>query len=57
MMQDERWMVKYNEVKGFIERNKRNSLKFEGSERGIRIWIKHQRKLLNASSLKEDKVE
>lgn len=50
-------MMKWQTAMAFIETNKRNPLKFEGSERGIRNWIKHQRKLLNAGSLKEDRVE
>lgn len=34
MMQDEKWMVRYNEVIGFIETNKRNPSKHDEEERG-----------------------
>lgn len=36
MTQDERWLTKYNEVKNFIETNKRNPFKFMPEERGLR---------------------
>ena len=33
MTQDEHWMAKYNEVKEFIEANKRNPSKHDDTER------------------------
>ena len=57
MTQDERWMAKWNIAKGFIETNRRNPSKFDGAEREIRNWIKHNRKLYTAGLLKEDRVE
>ena len=42
MTQDERWLAKYNEVKAFIETNKRNSSKYDATERGLYCnWIRH----------------
>ena len=55
--QDERWLSKYNEVKAFIETNKRNPSKFIPEERGLRNWIRHQQKLVNKGELKEERVE
>ena len=47
MTQDEKWLLKYNEVVAFIENNKRNpSLN----------WIKHNKKLYAAGELKLDRV-
>ena len=51
MTQDERWLAKYNEVKAFIESNKRNPSKYVDSERGLRNWVKQQKKLMNAGAL------
>lgn len=57
MTQDERWLIKYNEVKDFIETNKRNPSKFIPEERGLRNWVRHQQKLVNKDELKQERVE
>lgn len=58
MTQDERWLVKYNEVKTFIETNHRNPSKHDPEERGQYLnWIKHNRKLFASEDLKEERVE
>ena len=58
MTQDERWLAKYNEVKTFIEANKRNPSKHNPEERfKYYNWLKHNKKLLNAGELKEGRVE
>ncbi len=58
MTQDERWLAKYNEVKTFIEINHRNPSKYDAEERGKYCnWIRHNRKLLKAGGMKEDRVE
>lgn len=58
MTQDERWLAKYDEVKGFIEKNHRNPSKHYDEERGKYLnWLKHNKKLLNAGELKEERVE
>ena len=58
MTQDERWLAKFNEVKRFIETNKRNPSKHNPEERGQYLnWIKHNRKLFATGSLKVDRAE
>lgn len=57
MTQDERWLAKYNEVKNFIETNKRNPSKFRPEERGPRNWVRHQQKLVNKEELKPERAE
>lgn len=58
MTQDERWVVKYNEVIKFIDSNKRNPSKHDDEERGKYLnWLKHNKKLFAAGFLKEDRVE
>lgn len=58
MMQDEKWIVRYNEVIAFIETNKRNPSKHDEEERGeYYTWLKHNRKQLNAGILKSERVE
>lgn len=57
MNQDEAWLKKYNEVILFIETNKRNPSKHDPEERGLYLnWIKHNRKMLKAGEMKEDRV-
>lgn len=58
MTQDEKWILKYNEVKAFIETNHRNPSKHDPEERfKYYNWLKHNRQLLNAGSLKTERVE
>lgn len=57
MTQDERWNIRYQEVKTFIETNKRNPSKYEPEERNMYNYVKHTRKQLNAGSLKPERVE
>lgn len=58
MTQDEKWMVKYQEVIGFIETNQRNPSKHDEEERGKFLnWIKANRKTLNAGKMKAERVE
>lgn len=58
MDQETRWLTKYNEVVTFIETNKRNPSKHDEEERGKYLnWIKHNRKLLNAGTLKAERIE
>ena len=53
MTQDERWIVKYNEVVSFIEANNRNPSKYVGAVRELVNWTKQQLKLMNAGELKD----
>ena len=58
MPQEERWLAKYNEVKSFIETNKRNPSKYDAEERGdYYTWLKHNRKQMNAGKMKAERME
>ena len=58
MTQEERWMVKYNEVIDFIETNKRNPSRYDDTERGLYCnWLKHNKKLYNNGELNPERVE
>lgn len=57
MTQEERWLVRYNEVRSFIETNKRNPSKHRIEEHDMLNWLKANRKVMNAGKLKEDRVE
>lgn len=58
MTQDERWLERYNEVVMFIETNKRNPSKYDAEERGTYYtWLKHNRKQLNAGTMKLARME
>ena len=53
MTQDERWKIRYEEVKAFIESNKRNPSKYAPEERLMVHFLKRGRKMLNAMELAE----
>ncbi len=53
MTQDERWIIRYEEVKDFIESNKRNPSKYAPEERLMVHFLKRGRKMLNAGELAE----
>ena len=57
MTQDERWLLRYNEVKTFIEANKRRPSKYVMTERNAWNWLRHTQKLYNSGELKEERVE
>lgn len=57
MRQDEKWLLKYNEVVAFIENNKRNPSRHRIEEHNILNWLKATRKKMNAGELKEERVE
>ncbi|MBO7604603.1 MAG: hypothetical protein J6S97_09350 [Bacteroidales bacterium] len=57
MTQNEFWLKRYQEVKDFIETNHRNPSRYNPEERGRYCnWIKHNKKLMNAGEMKEDRV-
>lgn len=56
MTQDERWLAKYNEVMDFLESNHRNPSRHRIEEHDMLNWMKHNRKLMNAGELKENRV-
>lgn len=56
MTQDELWMNKWQEAIDFLETNHRRPSKFVPEERDMRNWWKHNKKLMNAGTMKEDRV-
>ena len=57
MTQEEKWRKRYEEVKTFIETNKRNLSKYAPEERNMYNYIKHTRKQMNQGLLKENRVK
>lgn len=57
MTQDERWTIRYNEVKTFIETNKRNPSKYNPEEKLMVHFLKRGRKLMNAGEMPEERIE
>lgn len=57
MTQEERWLLRYNEVKSFIEKEHRNPSKYLDEERNLVNFCKHCRKQMNAGILKPERVE
>lgn len=56
MTQDERWLLRYNEVKSFIETNKRNPSKHRIEEHDMLNWVKANRKKMNAGTMKPERL-
>ena len=57
MDQETRWLIRYNEVKTFIKENHRNPSKHRIEEHYMLNWLKANRKVMNAGSLKAERVE
>lgn len=57
MKQDEIWLSKFHEVMDFMEKNHRNPSKHRLEEHQMLNFVKHNRKLMNAGKLKEERVE
>ena len=57
MTQNERWLVRFQEVIGFIETNHRNPSKHRIEEHDMLNWVKQQRKLVNVGKMKPERVE
>ncbi len=57
MTQDERWLVKYNEVMGFMEKNHRNPSRHRLDEHDMLNWLKANRKTMSAGKIKAERVE
>ena len=58
MTQEELWQAKYEEVRSFIEKNRRNPSRYDAEERGRYVnWVRHNRKLYNSGELKQERVE
>ena len=56
MTQDEKWMLKYNEVVVFIETNHRNPSRHRLEEHDMLNWVKQQKKLMNAGALEGQRL-
>ncbi|MBP3777486.1 MAG: hypothetical protein J6I37_10925 [Prevotella sp.] len=56
MTQDERWLARYNEVRGFMEENRRNPSKHRIEEHDMLNWLKANRKVMNRGELKESRL-
>ena len=57
MTQEERWIIRYEEVVGFIETKRRNPSKHRIEEHNMLNWPKANRKALNAGKMKAERVE
>ena len=57
MTQEEKWLVKYKEVVDFIKKNHRNPSRHRLEDHNMLSWCKHQRKLLNAGKLKNERID
>ena len=57
MTQDERWKIRYEEVKSFIETNKRNPSRHRIEEHDMLNWVKANRKAMNAGKMKAERME
>ncbi len=57
MTQEEKWNLRFQEVKDFIETNHRNPSRHFTENRNLLSWIKQQRKLMNAGTLKPERIE
>ena len=54
MTQEERWFLRYNEVKTFIEREYRNPSRHRIEEHNMLNWLKVNRKKMHAGEMKEE---
>ena len=57
MTQEERWMVRYQEVVDFIEANHRNPSRHRIEEHDMLNWLKANRKVMNKGEMKEERLE
>ena len=57
MTQEEKWVARYNEVVDFIVNNNRNPSRHRIDEHDMLNWLKANRKLLNAETLKSERLE
>ena len=57
MTQDEKWILRYNDVIAFIETNKRRPSKYNPEERNAWNWLRHNQKQFGAGELKPERVE
>ena len=57
MIQDERWLTKYNEIMAFMAENHRRPSKYYLEERNNWNWMRHQQKLMGKGEMKAERNE
>lgn len=57
MTQDDRWMMRYQDVVSFIETHHRNPSKYRIEEHNYLNWLKANRKVLNSGKMKPERIE
>ena len=57
MTQEEKWILRYQEVVDFINTNHRNPSKHRIEEHNMLNWLKANRKVLNVGALKSERIE
>ena len=57
MTQEERWMVRYEEVMAFIESNHRNPSKYRIEEHDMLNWVKANRKVMKKGEMRPERME
>ena len=57
MDQETRWLTRYNEVKEFIEHERRNPSRHRIEDHDMLNWLMANRKLMNAGEMKVVRVE
>ena len=55
--QDERWLIRYNDVMAFMAENHRNPSRHRIEEHLMLNFVKHNRKLMNKGEMKEERIE
>lgn len=57
MTQDQRWQIRFDEVKNFMEKEHRKPSKYYPKEKLMFHFIHHNKKLYNARTMKVECVE
>ena len=57
MTQDEKWIVRYLDVMGFLDENHRNPSKHRIEDHDMLNWLKANRKAMNAGKMKPERME
>jgi hypothetical protein len=57
MTQDERWLVRCQEVMDFIEMKHRNPSRHRIEEHDLLNWLKANKKVMNRGEMKPERVE
>lgn len=56
MTQEERWLIRYNEVMEFMAANHRNPSRHRLEDHDMLNWLKVNRKKMNAGELQEPRL-